>query len=370
MTTRHAQRWDNGSLSEPVETPEGFLLVDGVLTRAGVFEYVNPDGSIRRELRDPSEVTSPDSLATLTGRPTTLLHPEQDGERVLVNPENYSLFACGAVVTPRVEEADGTPLVVAPLLWTRADALAAIREGMRELSCGYECDLEEESGTHPIYGPYDAVQRRITYNHVAVVPRGRAGKVAALRMDAAEQQPPTEGETMADKPKDGGEQTRADMEKPMFDMAKMDGYMSKMDAMMGKCDAMLAKLMPAEEMSEVEVEDMAPKMDAADVVTYANRRVALDAIAKRVGVKYDAADDNAKIERLIATKHLGTLRTDASDAYVSAVVDVLTVESSVEGARQIGKAAAQRMDAAPVNVTKHQMQDKLRASMRGTTKES
>src|SRR5690606_20498946 len=32
---------------------------------------------------------------------------------------------------------------------------------------------------------YDRVQRRIRYNHVAIVPEGRAGEAVALRMDAA-----------------------------------------------------------------------------------------------------------------------------------------------------------------------------------------
>jgi hypothetical protein len=360
MPTRAAQRWDNGTLSEPVETAEGFLLVEGVLTRAGIFEYKKPDGTVRRELRDDAEVTSPASLATLLGRPATLLHPVEDGKRVLVTPQNYSTFAAGSVVAPRVEEADGVPLVAAPLLWTRADALEAIRAGVRELSCGYECDLDETPGVHPIYGPYDAKQTGIVYNHVAAVPHGRAGRVAAMRLDAAEQQPTTEVEMPTDQKTDEGAA-------PMFDAAKMDAYMGKMDAYMGKMDAILAKLMPAEG-GEVEVEDAA-KMDAADVVAYGNRRVELVATAKRLGIKHDAADDNNKIARAIATKHLGTLRADASDAYVDAVVDVASLNASAEATRKIGQQAAQtRHDsAAPTTQDYHA---KLRANMRGTaTKE-
>jgi uncharacterized protein len=40
-------------------------------------------------------------------------------------------------------------------------------------------------GVSPEGEPYDAIQRRIRPNHVALVPRGRAGSEVALRLDAA-----------------------------------------------------------------------------------------------------------------------------------------------------------------------------------------
>jgi hypothetical protein len=52
----------------------------------------------------------------------------------------------------------------------------------RELSCGYTLNLDETPGTTPTGEHYDAIQRDIVYNHIAIVPHGRAG-VARLNMD-------------------------------------------------------------------------------------------------------------------------------------------------------------------------------------------
>src|SRR5690606_25874157 len=64
--------------------------------------------------------------------------------------------------------------------------LAAVeRKDRREVSCGYRCLVDETPGVTPEGERYDRVQRRIRYNHVAIVPEGRAGEAVALRMDAA-----------------------------------------------------------------------------------------------------------------------------------------------------------------------------------------
>ncbi len=65
-----------------------------------------------------------------------------------------------------------------------AATIAKMDAGKLELSCGYTCDLDETPGTHPVWGDYDAVQRSIVGNHVALVDKGRAGS-ASVRMDAA-----------------------------------------------------------------------------------------------------------------------------------------------------------------------------------------
>ena len=43
---------------------EGFFYDEPILTRTGIFDYKNPDGSIRRELRLPEQVFDPDSLSS------------------------------------------------------------------------------------------------------------------------------------------------------------------------------------------------------------------------------------------------------------------------------------------------------------------
>ena len=49
-------------------TDEGYLVDHPILTSCGIFEYTNPDGSIRRELRLPKYVFDEKSLKTYRGK--------------------------------------------------------------------------------------------------------------------------------------------------------------------------------------------------------------------------------------------------------------------------------------------------------------
>ena len=52
-------RLDSLPLNQTYFTAEGYLVDRPILTSTGIFEYTNPDGSVRRELRLPEEVLSP-----------------------------------------------------------------------------------------------------------------------------------------------------------------------------------------------------------------------------------------------------------------------------------------------------------------------
>ena len=53
-----------------------------------------------------------------------------------------------------------------------------------ELSCGYEAEVLPIAGEHATEGHYDAVQKNIRYNHLSIVPMGRAGHNVKLKLDA------------------------------------------------------------------------------------------------------------------------------------------------------------------------------------------
>ena len=53
---------------------------------------------------------------------------------------------------------------------------------MRELSCGYNLRLDETPGVWEGQ-PYDAIQRDIEINHLALVDKARAGEQARLNID-------------------------------------------------------------------------------------------------------------------------------------------------------------------------------------------
>ena len=67
-------RFDNLPLNQTYFTEEGYLMDHPIVTTVGIFEYVNPDGSIRKELRLPEEVFSEKSLASYKGKPVIITH--------------------------------------------------------------------------------------------------------------------------------------------------------------------------------------------------------------------------------------------------------------------------------------------------------
>jgi uncharacterized protein len=171
-------RLDRGTLRKPERTPQGFLRVDGIASRTGVFEYTNPDGSIRRELRLDEEVFAPKALAGFEGAPLTDGHPP-----VMVTADNVRSYEVGTVTSPA--RRDGG-FVVTSIVIKDPKVIRKVERGDTGLSVGYSVDLDETPGVHPKFGRYDAVQRNLVINHLAVAVTPRAGEAARIRMDAAD----------------------------------------------------------------------------------------------------------------------------------------------------------------------------------------
>lgn len=163
------------NLSEHLEkTPEGYLLCrDAALGRTGVMRYLPEEvsdditrGFVGKEVlvyRDDAEVFAPEALASFEGKPLTLDHPDED-----VDPENWAGLARGVVTNVHRGTGPASDLVLADILVTDAEAIAAIEGGLRELSCGYDAEVER-------IRPGVGRQTHIRGNHVALVDHGRAG---------------------------------------------------------------------------------------------------------------------------------------------------------------------------------------------------
>lgn len=167
-------RCDSIPLSETHFTPEGYLIDNPILTRVGIFEYKNPDGTIRRELRLPEEVFAAQSLASYKGKPVILTH-----EAGLVNIDNVQQEHIGTILTEGVRDGDN---VRAQIVIHDAESL---EYGLRELSLGYTQTPEETPGVWNGQS-YDAIQRNIQINHLALVEKARAGEKARLNIDGEE----------------------------------------------------------------------------------------------------------------------------------------------------------------------------------------
>ncbi len=177
-----ALRFDIGTLRPPRRMKNGMLRADGLLTRTGVFEYLNPDGSIRREYRPPDEVFHVDSMESFALAPFTDGHPPE-----VVTSDNARKYAVGSVGELVRKDGDGTHVAASVVVFDAA-TIAKMEAGQVSLSCGYEVDLDEKPGITPDGERYDAIQRNIRGNHVALVAHARAGESARVRMDGAVQQ--------------------------------------------------------------------------------------------------------------------------------------------------------------------------------------
>lgn len=169
-------RYDRATLRPVRRTDSGRMRLDGVFTRAGIFEYRNANGTPRRELRPPEEVHAPAALASLEMLPVVEDHPRTG----LLG--SSSARAQGWTLEGVRRDGD---LVVGSLMVTDPALVKAVEEGKRALSVGYEVEYDPTPGTHPVYGRYDGIQRGIRGDHLAIVDVGRAGPEARVRMDSA-----------------------------------------------------------------------------------------------------------------------------------------------------------------------------------------
>lgn len=341
------QRYDFlGSISSFTRSQVGGIVVPARVTRTGVLHYRRPDGTIRRELRLPSEVFNSDSLSTLHGATVTDL----EHHRGLLNTSNWKDATLGHATEVR---RDGKYLM-ADLVINDARAVADV-EGKRlhDISCGYSCKLDHEAGTWE-GEPYDCIQRSIRYNHVAVLPKGtgRAGPDVALqRFDAKDAdcvEAPTGESTMTEPAKrviridgkdlDYGSEAHINhIEKAHLDDIEKHEKTTK--ELQAKCDAADGRCDAAEKAAKKAEDDY----ESDDAKAKRRKRSALIRRAIRLLASDDDDGDEGKMdaldEKLDALDDKGIMlaiiRTDAdykddkslddkSIDYVQAIFDRLT----------------------------------------------
>lgn len=176
------RRFDVGRIGKLERTPTGGVRVDARISRTGILVYQTADGTTIREYRPPEEAFHTDSLRSLEDAIVTVGHPASG---TMVTPENAKALGVGIVKTEGREDAGR--FVLTKLAITDGPTIARIdRRELSDVSAGYTCEVEMTPGTTPTGERYDAVQRGVIYNHVALLPPGggRAGAEVALKMDA------------------------------------------------------------------------------------------------------------------------------------------------------------------------------------------
>lgn len=159
------------------------------IARTGLQTYV-VDGKPFVEYRPPSEVFSEASLSSLAGVPVTLRHPRGDVTRD--NARDVQIGHASDLPPEAHVKVDGSSDEWIKHVLYIADGEvqdAVERDEAGTISCGYSCRLEMTPGTTPDGRHYDAIQREITFNHVAILTayeKPRAGGEAKLRLDSKE----------------------------------------------------------------------------------------------------------------------------------------------------------------------------------------
>jgi small nuclear ribonucleoprotein (snRNP)-like protein len=171
------QRFDTGKMGRAERRPDGSIRVPAHIAKVGVQTYRFADGRVRREYRPASEVFHADALRSFELVPLTDNHP---GERVTTeNTKRYQVGATGSNA-----RADGR-LVAMDVVVNSADTIRKVEAGKVQLSGGYTCDMDETPGEFE-GERYDAIQRNIRGNHVAIVDVGRAGPDVRMHLDAGD----------------------------------------------------------------------------------------------------------------------------------------------------------------------------------------
>lgn len=172
---------DRLTIDRSHRSQDGYLRVVAKAARSGVQQYrgreVDPDGEhftadqVVNVYRPPEEVFDQASMASFIGRPITDGHPN-----VPVTAKNWRDHSRG-VIGGAVKDGEWIRFDLALM---DADLIGKVEGGKRELSNGYACDIAFEDGTAPDGTAYQAVQRAIRGNHVAVVDQARAGPDARI----------------------------------------------------------------------------------------------------------------------------------------------------------------------------------------------
>ncbi len=307
-----ASREDRGTLRRPRKTPQGFLHVDGYASRVGIFEYRNPDGSVRRELRLPEDVFHADALAGFEGVSLTDGHPVE-----MVTTENAKRYEVGTVTGPAQRDDEH---VVATIMVKDPRVIAKLERGDTGLSVGYSIDLDETPGTHPTWGRYDAIQRNLVINHLAVGVQPRAGNSARVRMDGASVQidrSDAVGDSDLVNPEDlpMPDEIRTDAEEVKGLKLALETANKQIEALTGK----LAARLDVDESAAVQKEKV--RADAADaklaevqsgIPALVRARAKLEGIAGSVmGKAYRMDDlDDVQVHRAVVKRLDATIDTD------------------------------------------------------------
>lgn len=261
----------------------GFLHGEARPARTGVLIYRDGRGNEWGELRTDEEVFHPDSLRSYDLATLTNDHPED-----FVSTENVGEVGVGSVGNDA--RRDGQFVRVSIVVRDK-HTVRAIKDGKRQLSCGYTARVIADSGTTDDGVSFSGRQTDIRINHVAIVDRGRAGPACAVlaRGDAYHLQQATPGsrDTMTTtKIKIGDAEHEVPTEVAYAFEAQRE-KLAKADAMRGRTkedaettNALKAKVDMLEAQAKADAETFAKRVDERSALVSAATSLGIDTASK------------------------------------------------------------------------------------------
>ena len=346
------QFFDTAPLTGVRVTRDGYLVADARSARCGIQIYSGaalgrPDTESVRVWRPEDEVFHSDAMASMAHRPVTVDHPPQP-----VDATNWKRLSVGQTGDQIARDGD---FIRVPLALMDASAIRAVVDGKRQLSWGYVCALDWTPGVTPGGESYDAVQRSIRCNHLAVVDAARAGPDCRIG-DGKDHKPAKGTSEMADVKVtvdgftfDASEQAAQAISKLQM---KADAAEKKAGDLETKIAAADGKHAAEKKTLETKIADLEKKVTDAEsaVETRAAERVAVIADAIKIAGKTIETDGKTldQIRREAVTAALGAEAVkDKADAYIAAAFDVLLdgvgtpdpLRGAIEGAAKVRRTA-------------------------------
>lgn len=163
---------DRAQIGGMKETQDGYLVGSLRCARTGIQSYLGselglPTNDVISVYRPESEVFSRESLASYANKPISDEHPP-----TFVDASNWKEYGKGDIGSDVVR--DGEFVSVSYKIMD-GDTIAKVKAGKAEVSMGYMAEIDFQDGVTPDGEPYQAIQKNIRINHLAIVDRGRAG---------------------------------------------------------------------------------------------------------------------------------------------------------------------------------------------------
>lgn len=311
---------------------DGCLVAEVLAARTGLQDYqgreVDPenahglrDKATVKVYRPEEEVFAADSIASYSAAPVTVNHPAE-----MVDSSNWKQHGVGEINGDIVR--DGQRVRV-PVIVRDASAVRKAQTTHKQLSMGYSTTLDFTPGTTPDGAAYDAVQRDIRINHIALVPVARGGPELRIVDERPKEHEPMKikiGDAEVDAT--NGEAVRIAVDALNVKLA--DGVKALADAtskVVASDAAIVAK--------DAEIEDLKKKLADAEITPAkladaAKEYADVQAKAKAVGVTFAADADASAIKKAVVDAKMGDAAKDYTADHIDIAFTALTKDAKTD----------------------------------------